>query len=111
MEGFYSVMKRQMQIGGMDNDTLVEWSIIDWLLPLPIRCPSTIDKVAELFASGSEALHLPRHAPAHHSDPRERGKFKEISKVLQRILTSPIRHKLILEKDDVNLDSNKIKVN
>ena len=35
VESFYSVMKSQIQSGGMNNDTLVNITVVDWCFPHP----------------------------------------------------------------------------
>ena len=49
VEGFYSVIKAHAKSGGQSNKVLVERAVVDWALPHPLACPSTIAKIGKLF--------------------------------------------------------------
>ena len=100
VEGFYSIMANHNLHGGQDNTTLAERAIIDWLYPLLIMCPKTIEAVAMLYTVGNERIKLQPHKfPVHKNI--ERSKYADISKVLNRICRSDITHSFILDEKDL----------
>ena len=60
VESFYSVMGTQTQAGGMNNDTMVVRTIIDWCFPQPFQCEET-KEIASLYLQGDIEYNLPRH--------------------------------------------------
>ena len=85
VESFYSKMKVQYRGANLSNDTLVDRTIIDACYPVPLRCPSTVEAVARLYANGNEKLGLVKHRVPRHTDIRERGIYSETSKVISRM--------------------------
>ena len=69
VEGFYSVIKTHAKSGGQSNKVLMERAVVDWALPHPLACPSTIVEIGEFYTSGKRAAQkyrvskvLDRHA-------------------------------------------------
>lgn len=85
VEGFYSVIKAHTKSGGQSNKVLMERAVVDWALPHPIACPSTIAEISELYTSGNKKRGVRKHRSAIFMDVRERAAVKyRISKVLDR---------------------------
>ncbi|XP_018017477.1 uncharacterized protein LOC108674085 [Hyalella azteca] len=101
VEGFYSVIKRHLFQGPMENKNMVERAIVDWLMPIPARCPSTIKSVAKLYLKGHSKLNLLPHRSVHHSDVRNRGKYSDVSKVIKRHTQKPVNYPLFLDQEDL----------
>ncbi len=84
-EGFYSVIKAHAKSGGQSNKVLMERAVMDWTLPHPLGCPSTIAEIGELYTSGNKKLGVRKHRSAVFTDVRERAAQKyKVSKVLDR---------------------------
>ena len=85
VEGFYSVIKAHAKSGGQSNKVLMERAVVDWTLPNPIACPSTISKIGMLFTGGNEDLSIQKHRLPRFFDVRERAASKyNVSKVIDR---------------------------
>jgi len=96
VEGFYSLMKRHKQSGDISNDSLVDRTVIDWCLPIPMNCPQKLQNVQEIYFHGNVKLNLKKHHPAHHVDQRQRGLFREQSKVTNRLANEASKFDFLL---------------
>ena len=101
VEGFYSVIKAHAKSGGQSNKVMMERAVVDWTLPHPLACPSTITKIGKLYTSGNQKLGILKHRSAAFFDVRERAARKyNVSKVVDRHATEPPRCPFLVDEDD-----------
>ena len=74
---------------------------MDWALPHPLACPSTIAKIGKLYTSGNQKLGNRKHRSAAFFDVRERAARKyNVSKVDDRHATEPPGCPFLVDEDD-----------
>jgi len=57
----------------MDNETLTNRTIIDWVYPQPYRCPDAITEVSKTIIGGNNLFGLkPKKMKVEHKDSRLR---------------------------------------
>ena len=64
VEGFYSVIKAHAKSGGQSNKVLKQRVVLDWPIPHPLACPSTIAEIGELYTSGNKKRGVQKHRSA-----------------------------------------------
>ena len=103
VESFYSVMKSQIQPGGMNNETLVNRTVVDWCFPNPFRCQETIKEVGKMYLDGDKEYGLSKHQVPVFVDERGRAlnKYMQGSKVLDRHARETIKTFALSEKDKI----------
>lgn len=102
VEGFYSLVNAHKKAGGQSNDVLVERAIVDWTLPHPIACPSTMKEISVLYMEGDEESGLKQHRSSRFFDAKGRSANKyQTSKVVDRHRNAPARFEHVLAFDDL----------
>lgn len=100
VEGFYSVVGAHKKSGGQSNKSLTERAIVDWCLPHPIRCPATMQTIANIYSKGNRKHNLPKHRIQAFSDFRGRASTKfTVSKVVDRIASDTPRCPHVLTEE------------
>eukprot|EP00794_Sanderia_malayensis_P021154 gene21154-23234_t len=86
VEGFYSLVSAHKKSGGQSNEVLTHRAIVDWSLPHPVSCPTTMRAIAKIYTEGDDSHSLPKHRLPVFGDVRERAFSKyDVSKVVDRM--------------------------
>ena len=102
VEGFYSLVNVHKKAGGQSNEVLVKRAIVDWTLPHPIACPSTMREISVLYTEGDEEFGLKKHRSSKFFDAKGRSANKyQSSKVIDRHQNETARFLYVLNPDDV----------
>ena len=101
VEGFYSLVKEHKKNGGQLNASLIQRSVVDWVLPHPIQCPNTVKNITKLYTDGNKERALRPHRNTKFFDSRQRasGKYK-VSKVVDRLAQQTVKCPHVLSEDD-----------
>lgn len=88
-ESFYRVVDKQEMDGGQSIKVLMNRAKVDWSLPSVLQCDAALNEMAKLYINGDKERGLSRHMIPVFRDRRAWQKHEgEMSKVLQRIITS-----------------------